>query len=82
MLRKFIQELDQDILMNMTMLGPPWLFLDSVITPKGEVQRVDKDHRPREREDGSPGPYLLSEVPTLCNAADSVHRTGQPLLLV
>ncbi len=43
MLRKFIQELDQDILMNMTMLGPPWLILDSVITPKGEVQRVDKD---------------------------------------
>ena len=43
MLRKFTQELDQDMLMNLMMLGPPWLFLDSVITPKGEVQRVDKD---------------------------------------
>ena len=40
MLRKFIQEPDQDML---KMLGPPWLFLDSVITPKGELQMVDKD---------------------------------------
>ena len=43
MLRKFIQELDQDILMNMTMVGPPWLILDPVTTPKGEVERVAKD---------------------------------------
>jgi len=43
MLRKFIQELGQDILMNLMMLGPPWLILDSVTTPKGEVERVAKD---------------------------------------
>ena len=40
MLRKFAKELDPDTLM---MQGPPWLFLDSVTAPKGEVQRVDKD---------------------------------------
>ena len=40
MLRKFVKELDPNILM---MQGPPWLFLDSVAAPKGEVQRVDKD---------------------------------------
>ena len=40
MLRKFVKEPDQDMLM---MLGPPWLFLDPVTAPKGEVQRVDKD---------------------------------------
>ena len=40
MLRKFVKEPDQDILM---MLGPPWLFLDPVTTPKGEVRMVDKD---------------------------------------
>ena len=42
MLRKFVKEPDQDILM---MHGPPWLFLDSVTAPKGEVQRVDKAGR-------------------------------------
>ena len=35
MLREFFQELDQDMLMNMMMVGPPWLILDSETTPKG-----------------------------------------------
>ncbi len=43
MLRKFFQEQDQDILMNMMMVGPPWLILDPVTTPKGEVERVAQD---------------------------------------
>ncbi len=43
MLRKFFQELNQDILMNMMMVGPPWLILDPVTTPKGEVERVAQD---------------------------------------
>ncbi len=43
MLRKFFQELDQDILMNMMMVGQPWLILDSETPPKGEVERVAKD---------------------------------------
>ena len=43
MLREFLQELGQDILMNMKMVGPPWLILDSETTPKGEVERVAKD---------------------------------------
>ena len=49
--------------------------------PEGR-QGLGRHHRPREREDGSPGPYLLSEVPTLCNGADSMHSVVQPLLLV
>ena len=43
MLREFLQELDLHILMNMKMVGPPWLILDSETTPKGEVERVAKD---------------------------------------
>ena len=49
--------------------------------PEGR-QGLGRHHRPREQEDGSPGPYLLSEVPTLCNGADSMHSVVQPLLLV
>ncbi len=43
MLRKFFQEQDQDRLMNMMLVGPPWLILDPVTTPKGEVERVAQD---------------------------------------